>query len=107
MTPPNSSDLARIEKAMGDGFAKLEGLIGKIDDRLRSMETGEAGAHGILNTRLTTMDGQLKDHEKRLDAIEKYLPAMRIMIWVGGIVSLSVIALIWAILTHAVAIVPR
>ena len=107
MTPPTSSDLARIEKAMGDGFAKLEDLIGRIDDRLRNMETGEAGAHGILNTKLTAMDAELKDHENRLDSIEKYIPAIRVMVWVSAAVGLSVIGLIWAVVTHAVTIVPR
>jgi uncharacterized protein involved in exopolysaccharide biosynthesis len=56
--------------------------------------------------RCQQVDAQEKDVEKvgsRLEALEeemeKLAPAVRIVIWVGGALGVSVVALIWALIT--------
>lgn len=43
--------------------------------------------------------GQIAGHEVRIVALEKLAPAMKLVIWIGGIVGASVVALIWALIT--------
>jgi hypothetical protein len=39
------------------------------------------------------------DHEDRIRALEKLAPAMRVVVWIAGVLGVSVIGLIWALIT--------
>lgn len=59
-------------------------------------------ARGVELQKLTQ---QVDDHNKRLKVVEAVFPAVKIMIWVGAAFGLSIIALIWALITGQAAIV--
>lgn len=94
----------RLEGRMQAGFDKMEKLIGGLDVRLRNLEITEAACRSTQESKLGAMEKLITDHDNRLDVIEKSMPAVRALIWLGGIVSLSVIGLIWGILTHTITI---
>lgn len=47
----------------------------------------------------------VEDHEKRLDALEELAPAIRIVIWLGAVLGVSILGLIWALITGSAQIV--
>jgi uncharacterized protein YpuA (DUF1002 family) len=52
----------------------------------------------------THLDGQVKDHEERLDAIEKLMPALKVVTWIGAALGVSIMALIWSMITGQVTV---
>ncbi len=54
-----------------------------------------------------TMRTQVDDHEIRLDALERLAPAIKVVIWIGGVLGISVIGLIWALITGSSQILFR
>ncbi len=59
-------------------------------------------AQGVNYTNHTQ---KLDDHEARLDAIEKLMPALKAALWVGTILGGSVIVFIWTIIIGQVQVV--
>lgn len=45
--------------------------------------------------------------EKRIEAIEKLMPAVKVVMWVGALLGASIIALIWSLITGRAQIVFR
>ena len=46
----------------------------------------------------------VEDHEKRLRDLEKLAPAMKVVIWIAGILGLSIIGLIWGLITDQISL---
>ena len=72
-----------------------------VETRLRGIETTCAAQ--IANYQ--AVRDQLEDHEDRMREIEKLVPALRAVMWVGAALGLSVIGLIWAMITGQVSVV--
>lgn len=45
------------------------------------------------------MAERISEHEVRIVALERLAPAMKLVIWIGGILGASAVALIWALIT--------
>jgi hypothetical protein len=105
--PPNINNerIERIEGLVRDGFKRMEDILAGIETRVRNLETSNARQTGIQDVRLQNMERCVEDHDGRIGEMEKLAPAIRAMIWVGGFLGVSVAALIWAILIHAVTLV--
>ena len=72
-----------------------------VEKRIRILENACA-AHNV-EFRALLMSSE--DHEDRMREIEKLLPALRAVMWVGSALGLSVIGLIWAMITGQVTLI--
>lgn len=54
--------------------------------------------------RVKQTEDDIKDHETRLRKIEDLMPTIRIIIGVCGALGLSIIALIWSMITGQVSL---
>ena len=66
-------------------------------------------AHTIIEQKTTAAHDRLDDHEDRLDTLEKAIQplilANKLLIWIGGILGVSIITLIWMLITQQVQII--
>ena len=113
MTPPpsNQSFLQAQINALGEtvsqGFAKLESMLNNIEERVRAIETAEAGAHPLINSRLDAVWKKVDQHESDIKTLrndtDKQLASIRddmntlkatnrILSWLGGLLGTSLIA---------------
>jgi len=72
-----------------------------LDDRLKERENFCAARVVYTNT----IGQDMTQIKNRLDTLEKLAPAMRVVIWMGGLLGASVLALIWALITGQAQIV--
>lgn len=108
MPTPSYVDLfTRLEKRVDDGFTALGESLKGVEHRLRTLETSEAGCRGVQELKIVAIEDQQKDHKSRLKEIEKWIPAVKVLVWIGGVLGVSVIGLIWGIITHAVEILVK
>ncbi len=75
---------------MNKGFEKLETAIATVDQRLRNLETAEAGCRGVQELRMAACDKEVAEVKKdlgeleaKLVLIEKELPIVRAVKWVA------------------------
>jgi len=54
------------------------------------------------STQYITMLEVQEDHEKRMRDIEKLVPALRAVMWVGTAIGLSIVMFIWSVITGQV-----
>ena len=72
---------------------------------------GQVKVDEVRQQSQTEREGRIKDtlddHEERIKQLERLAPAMRVVIWIGGALGVSVVALIWALITgQAVVVFP-
>ena len=107
--------LARIETTLGNIQKDQEGLRTWLANVLAEMRTATSAVQGQANNRdvfcaarnsgFEVMVDRVKDHEERLDNVEKLMPALRVVIWIGAALGVSVLALIWSMITGQVVLV--
>lgn len=73
----------------------------KVEERMREIEK-TCAAH---RTEYEAVTSQIEDHEKRMRDIEKLVPALRAVMWAGAALGISVVGLIWSLITGQVQIV--
>jgi len=106
MTPPTTPErFDELKQTMQKGFERMEKMLIGIEERVRNLEQSEARNQGVQGVRLDNAEKTLEDHDKRIEELEKLAPAIKVGIWIMSVLGVSVIALIWSILTHAVTIV--
>lgn len=81
---------------LGDSMTRVEKKLDSFDCRVQEVEKDMAKKDAVIST--------VEDHEKRLRELEKLAPAMKVVIWVAGILGASVIALIWSLITGTATI---
>ncbi len=93
MATAGTSNAAILQKLIDleASILRVENKLNSIDDRVQAIERNDARSEAVVL--------KVDDHESRLRCLEKLAPAMRIVIWVAGILGVSVIALIWAMIT--------
>jgi len=68
----------------------------------------ELKAHiGRYNTWRNENKDEHKELEKRMGEIEKLVPAIRAVMWVGAALGLSIVGLIWSLVTGQVQLIFR
>jgi chromosome segregation ATPase len=87
-------------------FDSFEGRMDKFIEELRTdlkevirlynNQQPLCAARGIITTQLTD---QAKDLETRMKRLEELYPAIKTIIWIGAVIGVSIIALIWALIT--------
>jgi hypothetical protein len=76
---------------------RVEDKLDSIDCRVQTIERDEVKTKTVINT--------VEDHEGRIRELERLAPAMKIVIWVATVLGVSVIALIWAMITGQAGII--
>lgn len=106
--------LARIENTLENMQRDQAELRSWLTAVLAEMRTATSAVQGQANQRdtfcaargaeYTHVTKAVDDHEGRLDAIEKLMPALRVVMWIGTALGLSVLALIWSLITGQVSL---
>jgi hypothetical protein len=86
----NSAVLAVLSEVQASN-QRMEAKIDRMDCRIQELERSDVANDNVAKT--------VDDHEKRLRELEKLAPAMRLVIWIAGVFGVSIIALIWALIT--------
>jgi hypothetical protein len=89
--------------ALTDVVVEVKDLVKCLDGRLDTFERQYIERHTQVVADVRTHTARLDDYERRLDALEKIVQPLvmyaRILSFIGGAAGLSIIALIWALLT--------
>jgi hypothetical protein len=102
MPPPSEVSTAVLLQqlqSLGESMARMEKKLDAVDCRVQTIEKD--------NVRKDAVVEKVEDHEARLRELEKLAPAMRVVIWVAGLLGASMIALIWALITGSAQILFR
>ena len=106
-TPPNAVILERIDNLRSD-IAELKTQVTCINDNQYRFEKTYVERHAEVVTmaeknkeRLDKLEPQV---DRLIESIKPWVFQSRIIAWLAGIFGASVIALIWAIITHQVTI---
>jgi hypothetical protein len=120
MTPSNASALQtqidNLGERMDKGFDEIKALVRSFDDHVRVVEMKEAGCQPITISRLDSTWRRLDDHEVRFvqhDArhqkldrqLGRAMSMYGIFVFISSALGLSVIALIWSLLTGQATVV--
>ena len=86
-----------------DVFVRLERLtvtVGNIETRVDELLTLIRGQVCGIDKRVQTLEDQVPDNlGPRVAELEKLAPVMRGVLWFAGVLGVSVLALIWALIT--------
>ena len=94
-------DIAALGDALTQGMGKLADRDAAQQEKLDALELTVA-TNGVRN------DGHredIDDLDNRVDEIEKLMPTVRIVMWVGALLGASVVAFIWSMITGQAQIV--
>jgi len=72
--------------------------------RLRESLSQQSTLCSVRGKDLEALRTKADDHEERLEELEKLAPAIRAVIWVAGVLGVSVVGLIWALITGTAVI---
>lgn len=86
-----------------DSNTRLETKLDSLDCRIKDLENGSG--RDTVNTE--NIKKEVEDHETRIRDLERLAPAMKVVIWIAGLLGASVIALIWALITGQASILFR
>jgi chromosome segregation ATPase len=95
-----------LQKQMEDLSTQLRQDIGEIkttlkaiEERVRALETVEAGCRPLLESQIRTALSRIEDHDKKLsllsDAVIQLQHANKILTWVGGLLGSTLV--IWVV----------
>jgi predicted RNase H-like nuclease (RuvC/YqgF family) len=126
MTPPKASiDISVFQdqiNSLGDrmdaGFTEIKDLLRSYEERTRAIEQREAGCQPLITGRIDAVWRKVDDHETRLttksqqiNALERQVARLAMVynffVFVSSALGLSVIALIWAMITGQATVIFR
>ncbi len=92
-TTSGSSNAVILQKliSMEASIKRVEDKLDAIDCRVQTIERDEVKTKAVIEV--------VDDHEDRIRELEKLAPAMRAVVWIAGILGVSVVTLIWALIT--------
>lgn len=98
--------LAERIDTMIAALGEVKEIAQRLDDRLRQLEKNEIIEHSRLETKIDSVHRRLNGHDiqflemlKAIEPLEGLLFAFRILSFIGSALGISVIALIWALIT--------
>jgi len=92
-TTSGSSNAVILQKliSMEASIKRVEDKLDAIDCRVQTIERDEVKTKAVIEV--------VDDHEDRIRSLEKLAPAMRLVVWIAGVLGVSVVTLIWALIT--------
>jgi len=91
--------MAGANEVLLASMKRMEDKLDELVEKVQCLEKDNVKNNGIEVT--------VQDHEKRLRELEKLAPAMRVVIWIAGALGLSVIGLIWGLITGQISLVMK
>jgi predicted RNase H-like nuclease (RuvC/YqgF family) len=89
----------RMEQVARD-VSEIKQMLHEIEERVRKLETSEAGSKPLLESRLDAAWRKIEEHEHRMKALEDMVLRLehsnRLLSWLGGILGSTVI--IWLVM---------
>lgn len=99
--------LERIDDLRGD-MRETKDKLSDLSREIGDFRLSYTGEHQTVVLKVDAAHSRLDQHEVRIKAIENALPQLvmmsKVLTFVGSAVVLSIIGLIWAILTHQAVI---
>ena len=83
--------IERFEEKLDRLDQKIQAKLDNLDVKIHSLERE--------NVKNDTVARDVQDHETRIRQLEKLAPAMKLVIWIAGVLGVSVIGLIWTLIT--------
>jgi len=98
MATAGTSNAAILQKLINleASIQRVESKVNSIDDRVQAIERNDVRAESVVE--------KVDDHEKRIRVLEQLAPAMRVVVWIAGVLGVSIITLIWALITGQASI---
>jgi septal ring factor EnvC (AmiA/AmiB activator) len=90
-TTNNSAVILQKLETLEASIKRVENKLDSIDCRVQTIERDEVKTESMVAT--------VEDHEDRIRVLERLAPAMRVVVWIAGILGVSIVALIWALIT--------
>jgi len=88
----------RIEQVAHD-VAEIKQMLRGIEERVRVLETHEAGSHPLMESRIDVALRKIEEHDRRIKTLEDMVVKLddnnRLLSWLGGILGSTVI--VWLI----------
>jgi|SRR3989304_5935014 len=99
-----------LGERMDKGFEELKAILRSYEERTRAIEQREAGCQPIITSRMDAAWRKLDEHEtkfetvhKDVDELDKKLVSVmfmyRVFVFISSALGLSIISLIWALIT--------
>jgi len=86
----------RVEQVARD-IGEIKQMLHEIEERVRKLETSEAGSKPLLESRLDAAWRRIEEHERRMKTLEDMVLKLehnnRLLSWLGGVLGSTVI--IW------------
>jgi hypothetical protein len=97
--PTESKFLETIER--------FEGKIDKLDQKIQAkFDVIDVKIHALEreDVKNDSVAKSVDDHETRIRELEKLAPSMKLVIWIAGVLGISVVGLIWTLITGQASI---
>lgn len=122
MPPENTyaleAQIHSLEERTVAGFTEIKDMLRSYEERTRAIEKLEAGCQPIVTGRIDAVWRKVDEHETRLEtksqqinSLEKQVARLATMytafVFIGSTLGVSVIALIWAMITGQATVVFR
>lgn len=83
--------IERFEGKIDKLDLKIQTKLEVIDGKIQALEREDVKNYNVAKS--------VDDHETRIRELEKLAPAMRVVIWIAAVLGVSVIALVWGLIT--------
>jgi len=88
----------RMEQVARD-VAEIKQMLHGIEERVRALETHEAGSHPLMENRIDAAWRKIEEHDRRIKTLEDMVVKLdhsnRLLSWLGGILGSTVI--VWLV----------
>lgn len=102
-------------KNLQDDLVKIDQGVSSLNDKFGCFERGYLVEHAKVVNRADEAHARLADHLKRIEMLEARFEQLsklispliqtnKIVVWIGGALGLSVLGLVWSILTGQVTL---
>ncbi len=82
---------------------EIKGLLGEFGEKLQGLEKTEVGCQAVTQQKVTALEKDMDALKQRIDQAEKIIARLNViaglLTFVGGSLALSVVALIWSLIT--------
>jgi predicted RNase H-like nuclease (RuvC/YqgF family) len=89
---------ARLDQIARD-VAEIKQTLHSVEERVRTLETHEAGSHPLMDNRIDTAWQKLKEHDDRIKMLEemmtKLVQSNRVITWLGAVLASAM--LVWLV----------
>lgn len=106
-----------LRSQMHDGFADIKRSFAEmhtnfitLETRVRCLETAYTSGSGLRDEKLKHLAESFNDLDKRMEKVEEALPslkqAVKLLSWIGTVLGVAVLGLIWKLITGEVQLLP-